>query len=326
MTVEVLAAYNVALYDIGLGSGSAVAGVFAPNALIRLGYPLGECTGGTALWATAFAPLIKAMPDLERRTSIQICGQESDGATWVGMAGVYVGTPTSAWLDIAPTHRVTHMRFHEFFRVENGQVTEMQALWDIPAVMMQAGVWPMSPSLGREWNVLWPAKCDGLGPHDPKQSRVSEQIVIDMLGDMIRHPSEGGPEVMQLEKYWHPKMNWYGPASIGTARGIDQFRRFHQIPFLSAMPDRGTHPVGIKHHFMAEGNYVGVTGWPNMQQTITDDGWLGIAPTGIKITLRSLDFWRIEDGMIRENWVLVDILDMYRQIGVDVFRRMRERA
>jgi hypothetical protein len=41
MTVEVLAAYNAALYDIGLGSGSAVAGVFAPNALIRLGYPLG---------------------------------------------------------------------------------------------------------------------------------------------------------------------------------------------------------------------------------------------------------------------------------------------
>ena len=31
----------------------------------------------------------------------------------------------------------------------------------------------------------------------------------------------------------------------------------------------------------------------------------------------SLDFWRIEGGLIRENWVLVDLLDMYRQIGVD---------
>ena len=38
----------------------------------------------------------------------------------------------------------------------------------------------------------------------------------------------------------------------------------------------------------------------------------------------SLDFWRIENGLIRENWVLVDLIDMYHQIGVDVFARMRE--
>ena len=28
--------------------------------------------------------------------------------------------------------------------------------------------------------------------------------------------------------------------------------------------------------------------------------------------------------MIRENWVLVDLLDVYQQIGVDVFARLRE--
>ena len=33
---------------------------------------------------------------------------------------------------------------------------------------------------------------------------------------------------------------------------------------------------------------------------------------------------RCEEGLIRENWVLVDLLDVYRQIGVDVFRRMEE--
>jgi hypothetical protein len=42
------------------------------------------------------------------------------------------------------------------------------------------------------------------------------------------------------------------------------------------------------------------------------------------ITLRSLDFWRIENGVIRENWVLVDLLDLFRQLGLDVFARLRE--
>ena len=52
--------------------------------------------------------------------------------------------------------------------------------------------------------------------------------------------------------------------------------------------------------------------------------FMGIAPTGKKIEMRSLDFWRLENGLIRENWVLVDLLQMYDQIGVDVFARIRE--
>ena len=61
-----------------------------------------------------------------------------------------------------------------------------------------------------------------------------------------------------------------------------------------------------------------------MIQTMSDGGWMGIAPSGKRITLRSLDFWRLENGLIRENWVLVDLLDVYDQIGVDVFARIRE--
>ena len=73
-----------------------------------------------------------------------------------------------------------------------------------------------------------------------------------------------------------------------------------------------------------DGDYVAFTGWPGMSMTISGDGWLGIAPANQKITMRSLDFWRCEKGLIRENWVLVDLLHVYEQIGVDVFERMRE--
>ena len=62
-----------------------------------------------------------------------------------------------------------------------------------------------------------------------------------------------------------------------------------------------------------------------MQMSLDFDGWMGIAPVNKEIFLRSLDFWRLgEDGLIRENWVLVDILDMYDQVGIDVFQRLRE--
>jgi hypothetical protein len=61
-----------------------------------------------------------------------------------------------------------------------------------------------------------------------------------------------------------------------------------------------------------------------MKQTLTHDGWMGIAPSNKEVFLRSLDFWRLEDGKIRENWVMIDILDIYDQIGVNVLGRLKE--
>ena len=91
------------------------------------------------------------------------------------------------------------------------------------------------------------------------------------------------------------------------------------------MPDRKLDAMGdLMSHWIAQGAYVAETGWPNMRLTVSGDGWMGIAPSGREILMRSLDFWRVEDGLIRENWVLVDLLDVYRQLGVDVFARMRE--
>ena len=90
------------------------------------------------------------------------------------------------------------------------------------------------------------------------------------------------------------------------------------------MLDRGFERHKIVHHFFSDNDYVAVTGWPNMIQTVTHDGWMGIAPAGKKITMKSLDFWRIKDGLIREYWVMVIILDAYLLLGVDVLSRMRE--
>ncbi len=92
---------------------------------------------------------------------------------------------------------------------------------------------------------------------------------------------------------------------LWSGRGIEGFRNCHQIPFLSGTPDRGQYIDEITYHYFGGGLYAAVTGWLNMIQTVTHDGWPGIAPTGRKITMRSLDFLRIENGLITENWVIV---------------------
>ncbi len=322
-----IAQVRAAMYDFTeAGVRQALDMICSPDAVFHLSYPFGDTNGSSAYYDCCYRDLLTAWPDLERRDYIVMAGPDEFGADWVGCGGYYTGTFAGPWLEIPPTgHQVT-MRFHEFYRIENDKVAEVQALWDIPEVMVQAQAWPMAPGLGREWHVPGPATQDGLvpGPYDEAKGKETCQHIVDMLNHLTKHPAEGGPEVMEMERFWHPRMNWYGPSGIGTGRGIAGFRNWHQIPFLNAMPDRGQDVDDITCHFFGDGDYAAVTGWPNMIQTVTNDGWMGIAPSGKKITLRSLDFWRLENGKIRENWVLVDLLDTYRQLGVDVFARLRE--
>ena len=295
--------------------------VLASDAVVKLSYPFEKLHGAQTFFETAYQPLNNAIPDLERRETIVMAGDSEDGSHWVGMCGYYTGSFEKSWLDIPPTGHQVSMRFHEFYRIKNNKVVEIQALWDIPEVMMQAKAWPMVPSLGREWHVPAPATQDGLNIQENHLSASSVKLVEDMCNSLGNYAT-GGVEAMELEKYWHPKCSWYGPSGIGTGRGIKGFRNWHQIPFLNGMPNR----VGDveKGYLFGDGNYVGLTAWPGMQMTISNDGWLGIAPANQEITMRSLDFWRCENGVIRENWVLVDILHVYHQIGVDVLARMRE--
>ncbi|MFD0915132.1 ester cyclase [Pseudahrensia aquimaris] len=302
---------------------AAVADVFADDAEVHLCHPFGSMVGPQALVESAYKPLIEAIPDLERRDMIVMAGTSLEGRSMVGMMGNYFGTFHAPFLHIPPTGRLVHMRYHEFFLLEDDKVVEMQAIWDIPELIMQARAWPMAPQLGAL--LMTPAPMSGDGLTVEGDGKAAMDAVIAMLTDMCRHPAEGGPEVMRLEEHWHERFNWYGPAGIGTCRGVSGFRNVHQIPFLRGMPDRKLDAMGdLMSHWIGEGEYVCETGWPNMRLTLSGDGWMGVAPSGKEVLLRSLDFWRMEGDVIRENWVLVDLLDFYRQVGVDVFARMRE--
>ena len=297
--------------------------LFSAQAQVRMCHPFGELSGGQQLFDNCYKPLLDAIPDLERRDHILLAGTSPEGAHWIGCMGNYLGTFLHPFMEIPPTGHLVFMRYHEFFRVEGDQIVEMQAIWDIPELMMRANAWPLAPQLGAFINTPAPMSGDGLSVSGDGQHTM--QHVIDMLEKLCQHPADPDPAVMELEKFWHPRSNWYGPAGIGTNRGKAGFRNWHQLPFLRATPDRKLDAMGdLMSHWVAEGDYVCETGWPNMRLTLSEDGWMGIAPAGKEVLLRSLDFWRMEDGLIRENWVLVDLLDLYHQIGVDVFARLRE--
>lgn len=317
--------FSQTLYDFDeVAFKSVTRQLFAPDAVVHLPHPFGSGNGPDFL-IECILKLQASWPDLERRDFIRVAGPTPEGQDWAGAGGHYTGVFLKPWLDIPPTGHQVAMRFHEFFRFVNGQVVEMHALWDIPEVMVQAGAWPMAPQLGKFWQAPAPATQDGLiqGERDELRSQAAYDLVYNMLNGLQKHDKEG-VKAMGLEDYWHEKMNWYGPVGIGTNRGIQGFRHWHQKPFLKAMPNRGSIPGSIA--LFGDGDYVGVTGWPNMYMNVSGDGFMGIVPPGKDITMKSLDFWRCEGDKIRENWVLVDILDVYHQLGVDVFERMRELA
>ena len=49
---------------------------------------------------------------------------------------------------------------------------------------------------------------------------------------------------------------------------------------------------------------------------------MGIPPTGKRFTIRVMDFYRLDKGLLAENWVPIDIIDILQQLGIDVFARV----
>ena len=318
--------FRALLYDCDRANlESRLSQLVDDDCAVRLAHPFGDVSGAAGLMRSGYGPLLDAIPDLERRDYIVI-GAVDHGEHWIATGGYYTGVFENSWLGIPPTRALVTMRYIEFYRIEGSKIVRARMLWDIPALMMQANAWPMAPSLGVEINVPGPATLDGVirGESDHESSASSMNLVNSMVEGLGRF-AEGGRAAMQLEKFWHPKMNWYGPAGIGSNRRLSGFRNWHQIPFLKALPDRRakTGKADVDCYF-ADGNYVAFCGWPAMEMTVSGDGWMGIAPGGQKLDMASLDLWRCENGMIRENWVMIDLLDIYRQLGVDVLERMRE--
>ena len=258
-----------------------------------------------------------AFPKGEERTDIRLAGQFK-GGEWVAASGHIAGLFEAPLFGIPATGRAAFVRFGRFERHENDKIVETILILDLPSLMMQAGVWPLGPSMGPHIIAPGPASRDGVVRPEHPGGETSLALVEAMIGGLMSF--DGTLNSMGMRGYWTDDFWWYGPAPIGNFRGHADYERGHQLPFLTAFPDR----VGGNHRArIGEGMYIASTGWPSITATHAGGGWLGLAPTGRAITMRVMDFWRREDNRLAENWVMIDIPELLEQMGVDVFDRMR---
>ena len=297
----------------------ALAACIAPNAQFDLAWPLPQCTGSSEINAAFLTPLRDALTGLHRR-DILFFGEQNireTGGQWIASLTHYVGNFDSPLWGVAPNSSLVFLRAGEFFRIENGQITEAKIIFDLPDLMRQCGQMPL-PSLGTEITFPAPATQDGLCPNS-QGAEVSLNIVQGMLGDLhVYDPETGGSEGQTgTDGYWHENMMWYGPAGIGSNFQWDGFVKDHRTPFLTAFPDRkgGNHYCRI-----GDGNYAAVSGWPSMTMTHQGD-YLGVKASGKALTLRVMDFYRCDGRQINENWVCLDYGDLFAQMGINLLER-----
>ena len=303
-----------------------LAAAYHSDAAWRGSHPLNEMAGVEAIAAKVWRPLLHAFPDLERRDNILIGGQFK-GADMVAAIGHYCGTFRHDWLTIAATGRPVYLRYGEVHRVENGKISQSTVLIDVLDVMRQAGFWPLPPSLGTEEQWPGPFTADGivLDLQDPAISAASLAQTLAMHGTLGAYDDSAGLGrdgllAMPQRLHWHDKMMWYGPAGIGTTRGLQGFVDYHQLPFRIAFPQRhgGNHYINI-----GDGPYSATGGWPSVFAKHEGGNFLGLSPTGRDVTMRVMDFYLHHEGLIRENWVPIDIIDLLLQMDVDVLARMQ---
>lgn len=306
-----------------LAAGADVSDIYHDDATLWGSHPVGEISGLaniTEFWRR----LRTSLPDMERRNLIFLGGENMDDPRvpdrWraphlVASIGHYQGTFKSPLFDIPATHGTINLRFSEAHYLDSGKIRRSWVFIDLLDLMRQANVWPLPRSLGSEG--LWP------GPASNDGVRLTDDGPSDTLATVFKMHNallsfDGKTlDSMPHGQYWDPNFMYYAGAGIGSMRGLAGFRAHHQIPFLHAFPDRDAEGHFIR---ISDGDYA-VTG--GRVFGTHSAAYLGMTATHKTAWMPVMDFYRLKDGVIVENWLPIDILGMAHGLGNDLLARMR---
>ncbi len=300
--------------------------------------PIDQLLGVDALISGFWEPLLNSFPDLKRTPYIFLGGIDDgesaygtgDGDQWVSGCGYLTGTFVRDWLGIPATGRKTNIHFGQFYVMSEGRIAESYVMFDILSVMRQAGFQVLPPAPGAEGGkVPGPVAKDGvmLTDQDPLESRKTVQLVDAMGRGLERYVrSRDGADMTKMEQwqYWHRDMKWYGTTGIGLCFDLEEFEDFHQRPWLHGFGDRGLSQDGGGRlmGFVGEGNYSCGGIWDTVFSRHNGE-YAGVPATGKLMTIRDFDWWKREGDLLVENWIPIDLIDLFRQMGVDLVDRLR---
>ena len=151
----------------------------------------------------------------------------------------------------------------------------------------------------------------------PEQATLSKDTDLSKT-DATRAVIEGMVDglndhrIDDIGQFFASQFRWMGNFGCGTKNGLDAFQDNWQKPFQAAFSDK----VCIDEARLYMGEWAAAFG---RQEAIHSGEFMGIPATGKKVDIRYMDFWKVEDGKIVDNWVMVDFPSVLSQLGVDCF-------
>ena len=142
---------------------------------------------------------------------------------------------------------------------------------------------------------------------DLAKTEETKRVVEAMVDALNDH------RIGDIGEFFSDGFRWMGNCGCGVKNGLREFQDNWQRPFQAAFSDK----VCVDEARLFMGEWAAAFG----RQEATHSGtFFGVGPTGKRVQIRYMDFWKVVDGKIVDNWVMVDFPDVLRQIGVDVFR------
>ena len=305
----------------------AVMAHYCAASLVWRGYhPFNELHSPFEVAGQFWQPLCAALAPLQRRQDIFMAGLNSitdDGAVWVVSMGHLMGLFDQPWLGIPPTRKMAFLRYCEFNKIVDGQITEMAMFFDIPHLMMQAGLQPFPPQTAAHLVQPGPMTHQGLmfEPQDPTEGEKTLAAIDFMVNDIRTWRDSGGLGLVEeLRRSWTEDMIWWGPAGIGATYTIERYAEQHSGPFRQGFKDRQFNGHICR---MAEGHFGGFFGWPNLTLTPAG-GFMGMPASETPGDMRVIDIYRREADKLAENWIFIDLLHFWKQQGLDVLERIQQ--
>ena len=315
--------YYAALDEVEPQGAAAVMERYCtPHMVWRGFHPFNQLAGPHAVVEKFWMPLKSSLKAMQRRLDLFFAGKneiDQFQSVWVASMGHLMGLFDKPWLGILPTRKIVMLRYAAFHKVEDGKISETAMFFDIPHLMMQAGLRPFHPQTGMHLVQPGPMTHDGVmfGEQDAAEGQKTLAAINHMIDEISNW--RGGrdePLVDELRRSWNEDMIWWGPAGIGSTYTIPRYAEQHAGPFREAFSGRRFNGHLCR---MAEGKFGGFFGWPNLTLTLTGS-FMGMPATGKTADMRVIDMYRREGDKLTENWIFIDLLHFWKQQGFDILR------